>query len=156
MSEYLNDPKIFWTLIALVAIFATTILFLLLPKKKKSKEIVTSEWQPTGKIDFHCVDAPKDDTVPATFVLRVEDFRTVESISGVEHMEIRWRNTTLAEAKFVVVAHQNATDTRTKNYRFRKHRASEIDQGGDQKLPIPTDEAPTAPPSTSGSSHVSQ
>jgi hypothetical protein len=115
MSEYLNDPKIFWTLIALVAIAAIAALYLFLPKEKKSKEIVTSEWQPTGKIDFHCADTPKDDTVPATFLLRVEDFRTVESISGVEHMEIRWRSATLAEAKSVVVAHQNATDTRTKN-----------------------------------------
>jgi hypothetical protein len=35
--------------------------------------------------------------------LRVEDFHTVESISGVEHVEIRWRNATLAEAKSVVV-----------------------------------------------------
>jgi hypothetical protein len=151
MSEYLNDPKIFWTLIALVAIAAIAALYLFLPKEKKSKEIVTSEWQPTGKIDFHCADTPKDDTVPATFLLRVEDFRTVESISGVEHMEIRWRSATLAEAKSVVVAHQNATDTRTKNYQFRKHRTSEIDQGADHKLPLPTAQAPTAP-STSGSS----
>jgi hypothetical protein len=47
--------------------------------------------------------------------LRVEDFHTVESISGVEHVEIRWRNATLAEAKSVVVAHQNAADTGQKS-----------------------------------------
>ena len=147
MSEYLG-PTTLWTLLALVAIAASAGLFLSLRKETKSNNIVTSEWQPTGKIDFHCVDTPKDDKVPATFLLRVEDFRTVESISGVEHMEICWRNATLAEAKSVVVAHQSATDTPEKNHQFPKHRAAEIDQGGDHKLPLHTDQAPTAPPDT--------
>jgi hypothetical protein len=61
---------------------------------------------------------PNDDKVPASFLLRVEDYRTVESISGVEHVEIRWRNATLTEAKSVVAAHQNATNTRAKGYPF--------------------------------------
>jgi len=30
--------------------------------------------------------------------------------SGVEHVEIRWRNATLAEAKAMVVAHPKAAD----------------------------------------------
>src|SRR5713101_6849695 len=125
MSEYLTDPKIVWALLVLAAIAAIAVLYLSLRKEKKSKEIVTSEWQPTRKIDFHCVNTPNGDNVSAAFLLRVEDFRTVESISGVEHVEIRWRNATLAEAKSVVVAHQNATDIRAKSYQFPKHRVSE-------------------------------
>jgi hypothetical protein len=91
-----------------------------LSAKKKLEESVmaTSDWQPTGKIDFFCAETPKDDKSPAAFLLRVEDCRTVESISGVEHTEIRWRNAALAEAKSVVVAHQNATDTGTKGYQI--------------------------------------
>jgi hypothetical protein len=36
----------------------------------------------------------------------------------VEHVEIRWRNAALAEAKAVVVAHQNAADPEAKRYQF--------------------------------------
>ena len=91
-------------------------------EQTKHAEIVTvtSEWQPTGKIDFHCAELPKDHKVPTVFVLRVEDYRTVESISGVEHVEICWRNAALAEAKAVVVVHQNAADPEAKHYQFPK------------------------------------
>jgi hypothetical protein len=68
----LTDPKIFLTLLALAAIAAIAVLYLALRKEQKSKEVVTSEWQPTGKIDFHCVDTPKEGKVPAAFLLRVE------------------------------------------------------------------------------------
>jgi hypothetical protein len=156
MSEYLTDPRILWTLLVLAAIAAIAVLYLAMRKEKKSKEIVTSEWQPTGKIDFHCVDTPKDDKVPSAFLLRVEDFRTVESISGVEHVEIRWRNATLAEAKSVVVAHQNAADTGAKVYQFAKHRVSKSDQGGDHKLTVTPPQPPDEPPANSDSSNLSR
>jgi len=81
----------------------------LLFAKIGNNETVTSEWQATGTIDFHCRETPKNDN--PVFVLRVEDRRTLESVSGVEHVEVRWRNATLAEAKAVVVANQNAIDT---------------------------------------------
>jgi hypothetical protein len=149
MSEYLTDPKIFWTLLALAAIAAIAVLYLALRKEQKSKEVVTSEWQPTGKIDFHCVDTSTDDKA---FPLRVEDFRTVESISGVEHVEIRWRNATLTEAKSVVVAHQNAADTGEKVCQFAKHRVSESDQDGDHKLTVTPPQPPGSPPASSDSS----
>jgi hypothetical protein len=111
----------FFVLVAIIAVAAAlAVLYLLWLKQKTPEEIVTvtSEWQPTGKIDFHCAELPKDHKLPTVFVLRVEDYRTVESISGVEHVEIRWRNATLAEAKAVVVAHQNAADPEAKRYQF--------------------------------------
>jgi hypothetical protein len=123
MSDYLSDPNILGILflvLSAIGAIALVMLYLLSRKKKKLEESVmaTSDWQPTGKIDFFCAETPKDDKSPAAFLLRVEDCRTVESISGVEHTEIRWRNAALAEAKSVVVAHQNATDTGTKGYQI--------------------------------------
>ena len=122
MSEYLADPNILGILLfTLSAIAASTLLMLYLySRQEKPEECVTatSDWQPSGKIDFHCAEPPTDDKAPAAFLLRVEDYRTVESISGVEHMEIRWRSANLAEAKSVVAAHQNATDTGTKGYQI--------------------------------------
>jgi hypothetical protein len=122
MLDYLSDP---WTsgafLLALSAVALVT-LYLWSHREMRADEIVTatSEWQPTHKIDFHCAATPKDDKAPATFLLRVEDYRTVESISGVEHVEIRWRNATLAEAKSVVVAHQSASNTAAKGSQIPK------------------------------------
>jgi hypothetical protein len=109
------------------------VLYLSWRKEEKLKEIVaaTSEWRSTDKIDFHCAETPKDDKVPSAFVLQVEDYRTVETISGVQRVEIRWRNATLAEAKAVVTAHQTATDTASKGYpiprQIKSLRAVELD-----------------------------
>jgi hypothetical protein len=121
MAQYLADPSILGILLLVssgIAAIALLTLYFSPRQKKQSEESVTatSEWQATGKIDFHCAETPKDDKAPAPFVLRVEDYRTVESISGVEHMEIRWRDATLTEAKSVVIAHQDATDTAPKGY----------------------------------------
>jgi len=120
MSTFLAVVLVFVGIIAAAA--ALVMLYIWWLKQKKPEEIVTvtSEWQPTGKIDFHCAELPQDHKLPTHFVLRVEDYRTVESISGVEHVEIRWRNATLAEAKAVVVAHQKAAAPEEKNYQFPK------------------------------------
>jgi hypothetical protein len=125
MSEYLTDPNILGILLLVssgIAAIALLLLYISPRQKKEPEDAVkaTSDWQPTGKIDFYSPEAPKEDKVPATFVLRVEDYRTVESISGVEHMEIRWRNATLAEAKSVVIAHQNSTEVAAKTYHMPK------------------------------------
>jgi hypothetical protein len=136
MSEYLADPTILGIMLLIssaTAAVALVMLYLSPRQKKKLEESVTatSEWQPTGKIDFHCAETPHDDKVPAAFLLRVEDYRTVESISGVEHMEIRWRDASLAEAKSVVVAHQTITDTAAKGYQLpRLVRAPDIADNG--------------------------
>ena len=125
MSQYLADPNTLGILLLVssgIAAIALLMLYLSPRQKKEPEETVTttSDWQPTGKIDFYCAETPKDEKAPASFLLRVEDYRTVESISGVEHMEIRWRNATLGEAKSVVIAHQNATESVAKTYQLPK------------------------------------
>jgi hypothetical protein len=107
-------------LLAAIAATGMVMLYLTWRKEQNVQEIVaaTSEWRPTDKIDFHCAETPQDEKVPATFVLQVEDYRTVETISGVQRVEIRWRNATLAEAKSVVAAHQSVTETGMKGYQI--------------------------------------
>ncbi len=71
-----------------------------------------SEWKPTGHIDFF---SPQDEVdisqkrsgKQGSFVLRVEDYRIVESpnIGGGKRVEYRWRKATLAEAKDVASMH---------------------------------------------------
>jgi|SRR5829696_7072203 len=114
-------------------------------KNPEASVTATSEWQLTGKIDFHCAETFRDDKAPAAFVLRVEDYRIVESISGVEHVEIRWRNASLAEAKSVVIAHQNAADTGANGHKIprlvRAAAAAENGSGEDTQSVIPATSA---------------
>ena len=117
MLEYLADPKIIWSLLLT---FSAIAVFALMPNLTSRKEwksennaVATSEWRPTGKIDFHCAET-------AAYLLRVEDYRTIKSVSGAEHTEIRWRNAVLAEAKSVVAAHQNPSDTRATGHQIPK------------------------------------
>jgi hypothetical protein len=70
--------------------------------KTKPSEVIQDQqdgWVPTGRIDF------SNPQSTGTFILQAEDTRTVESLNGVEHREIRWRNAALDEAKAVVVAY---------------------------------------------------
>jgi hypothetical protein len=104
MLQYL-DPNILGLLLLVSsgsAAIALLSLYILRQKEPAAKVIATSDWP------------------PAALLLRVEDYRTVESISGVEHMEIRWRNATLAEAKSVVTANHNATEASVKTYHLPK------------------------------------
>ena len=130
VSAYLAVVSV---LAAIAAAAGSVALYLWWHKKPEEIVTVTSEWQPTGKIDFHCAELPQDDKLPGAFLLRVEDYRTVESISGVEHVEIRWRNATLAEAKAVVVAHQNAADPEEKRFQFPRQIQPPIDKA-DKKV----------------------
>jgi hypothetical protein len=84
-------------------------------RKPKISAANVSEWQPSGKIDFHRIDKPGPDGAPEAFLLMAEEYRTVESISGAEHTEISWRKATLAEAKSVVVCYQRAADPEAKS-----------------------------------------
>ena len=125
MSEYLVDPNILGLLLLVssaIAAIALLSAYISPHLKKEPEETVPamSEWRPTGKIDFHSPEPPKEHNVPAAFFLRIEDYRSAESISGVEHMEIRWRNATLAEAKSVLTAHHNANETTAKIYHLPK------------------------------------
>jgi hypothetical protein len=89
----------------------------------------TSEWRPTGKIDFTCPRGLAGDNDPAVFLLRVEEYRRLQSISGARRFEVRWRNANLRDAKCVVA----------------QHNASNPFFAIDHELPLPI-EAPTIVP----------
>jgi hypothetical protein len=69
------------------------------PKSQSSTHSQKDGWTPTGRIDFGGPESSGD------FFLQVEDTRTVSSVGGVEHREIRWRRPTLDEVKGVVVSY---------------------------------------------------
>lgn len=150
MLEYLANPVMLGFLVLISSAIAA-IVFVMLYTSARGKKIpeasvtATSEWQLTGKIDFHCAETFRDDKAPAAFVLRVEDYRIVESISGVEHVEIRWRNASLAEAKSVVIAHQNAADTGANGHKIprlvRAAAGAENGSGEDTQSVIPATSA---------------
>jgi len=150
MLEYLANPVMLGFLVLISSAIAAIVFVMLYTsaRGKKNPEAsvtATSEWQLTGKIDFHCAETFRDDKAPAAFVLRVEDYRIVESISGVEHVEIRWRNASLAEAKSVVIAHQNAADTGANGHKIprlvRAAAGAENGSGEDTQSVIPATSA---------------
>jgi hypothetical protein len=61
-------------------------------------------WVPTGRIDFQG-PTDSDPNMIGNFLLQAEETRTVHSIGGIDHHEIRWRRATLNEAKKVVMAY---------------------------------------------------
>jgi hypothetical protein len=61
-------------------------------------------WIPTGRIDFQGPTDSDPNTI-GNFLLQAEETRTVHSIGGIDHHEIRWRRATLSEAKKVVMAY---------------------------------------------------
>jgi hypothetical protein len=61
-------------------------------------------WIPTGRIDFQG-PTDSDPNAVGNFLLQAEETRTVHSIGGIDHHEIRWRRATLNEAKKVVMAY---------------------------------------------------
>jgi hypothetical protein len=110
------DPQALGVLLILLAIVAAIVLVaVFFFRKPETSDINASEWQPTGKIDFHRIDRPRPDGAPEAFLLMAEEYRAVESISGAEHTEINWRKATLAEAKSVVVCYQRAADPEAKS-----------------------------------------
>ena len=75
------------------------------PKSEPVQAIIKRDWVPTGRIDFatRVNGRPEEADQPSEFKLIVEERRIVESVTGVENLEIRWRQATLREAKIVVV-----------------------------------------------------
>jgi hypothetical protein len=73
-------------------------------RTRSSQGVIKRDWVPTGRIDFATrlngddVDADQ----PSEFKLIVEERRIVESITGIENLEIQWRLATLNEAKVVI------------------------------------------------------
>ena len=77
-----------------------------------------SEWRPTGNIDFVTPPAAGEASeqladAPPPFILRVEDYRMLESmaVSGARRVEFRWRPAGLDEAKHVVSRHNTSLTT---------------------------------------------
>jgi len=87
-----------------VLVIVVGLLILLKPKSKRQRNTTSSaadskEWVLTGRIDFI------DPHSAGELVLQVEETRIVNSSSGIEHREIRWRRATLDEGKMVLVSY---------------------------------------------------
>ena len=74
-------------------------------KSDPTQGFVKRNWVPTGRIDLatRLTGDAADADQPSEFKLMVEERRIVESVTGLENLEIRWRQATLREAKIVVV-----------------------------------------------------
>ena len=96
-----------------VGVFTVYSFYKLRPRRATRNQQENDGWSPTGRVDF--VDDGSNN-----FILQAEDTRIVDSISGVEHRQIRWRKATLDEARAVVVAyHARLNLTMTGNFTVR-------------------------------------
>jgi hypothetical protein len=98
-----------WFWLAAAAVFAVLLALILAygahrSKSQTAKHNQADGWAPTGRIDFAGLTGGNPDAT-GDFLLQAEDTRTVNSIGGVDHREIRWRKATLNEAKRVVLAY---------------------------------------------------
>src|ERR1700722_4511225 len=98
-----------WLWLAAAGAFITLFGLLLTHNRRRSRaqETVRAQqggWTPTGRIDFQGPTDVDPESI-GNFLLQVEDTRTVNSVGGVDHREIRWRKATLNEAKKVVLAY---------------------------------------------------
>jgi hypothetical protein len=129
-SETITSGWFWLAAAAIVLVFVVPLAtyYFLRPKPKPEKEIEklgTGKWIPTGRIDL------TDPQSVGNFVLLAEDTRVVESSTGVEHRELRWRSATLDEAKRVVMAYHAQRNLSTRaNFIVTDSRTSE--QGSDE------------------------
>ncbi|HZS63562.1 MAG TPA: hypothetical protein VFA53_03550 [Xanthobacteraceae bacterium] len=74
------------------------------PKAHPAQGVIKRNWVPTGRIDFatRLNGDPAEADEPSEFKLLVEERRIVESVTGLENLEIQWRLATLKEAKAVI------------------------------------------------------
>jgi hypothetical protein len=73
-------------------------------KTQPSPGVIKRNWVATGRIDFATLlnGNAADADEPSEFKLLVEERRVVESVTGLENLEIQWRLATLKEAKAVI------------------------------------------------------
>jgi hypothetical protein len=73
-------------------------------KTRPSQGVIKRNWVATGRIDFatRLSGDAADADQPSEFRLLVEERRVVESVTGLENLEIQWRLATLKEAKAVI------------------------------------------------------
>jgi hypothetical protein len=110
----MTNTLLLYGLIALIIAVAaflypvtTGLVGILGARKSPEKGVVKRDWWPTGRIDFttrllSVAANARDRDQPSEFKLLVEERRIVESITGNENLEIRWRLAKLSEAKAVV------------------------------------------------------
>src|SRR5581483_12184011 len=73
-------------------------------RDQPAQGVIKRNWVPTGRIDFatRVNGDAADANEPSEFKLLVEERRIVESVTGLENLEIQWRLATLKEAKAVI------------------------------------------------------
>src|SRR4051812_46030259 len=73
-------------------------------KTRPSQGVIKRNWVATGRIDFatRLTGNAADADQSSEFKLLVEERRVVESVTGLENLEIQWRLATLKEAKAVI------------------------------------------------------
>lgn len=73
-------------------------------KNQPAQGVIKRDWVPTGRIDFatRLNGIAADANEPSEFKLLIEERRIVESVTGLENLEIQWRLATLKEAKVVI------------------------------------------------------
>jgi hypothetical protein len=131
----------FWFSAAVILVVLVWVIAASKFYKSKPSEVIQDQqdgWIPTGRIDF------SNPQSMGNFILQAEDTRTIESLGGVEHREIRWRKATLDEAKAVVVAyHAQRNLTMAANFIVNSsiRRKSNMDNEH-QNLQLGKDEAP--------------
>ena len=78
-------------------------------RTRPSQGVIKRDWVPTGRIDFatRFDSMSPDPNQPSEFKLLVEERRIVESITGIENLEVQWRLATLNEAKKVIAQYHN-------------------------------------------------
>src|SRR5579862_2563499 len=111
-SNVMSDP---WLWLSAAGFF-TILLGVLIykqrhPMRQEAGQAEGGSWVPTGRIDFQGPTHCDPDSV-GNFQLQAEETRTVCSIGGLAHHEIRWRRARLNEAKKVVVAYHEARNLR--------------------------------------------
>ena len=127
----------------LVGVFTAYSFYKSRPRRAIRNQQEDDGWTPTGRVDF--IDDGSNN-----FILQAEDTRIVDSVSGVEHRQIRWRKATLDEARAVVVAyHARLNLTMTGNFTIRslKNYVANSDLENKQQEPaVGKDEAATGVP----------
>jgi hypothetical protein len=109
--EHLGTP-IAWSVFAVIAlaVAAAMIIYGVYAIRKKDETAPSfgefsgtpkQDWKRTGKIDFQV--AALESTSPQQLILRVEEKKIVENSMGEQVLQLRWRLSTVEEAKEVVV-----------------------------------------------------
>jgi hypothetical protein len=107
-----------WSVVAIVGVVIGGVIMIYGFRKKEPKSalfadidgVLKQDWTRTGNIDFHA--AALESTSPQLLVLRVEEKKITENAMEQDIVQLRWRLSTLEEAKEVVVCWNAANSER--------------------------------------------